>query len=174
MATWSYLIYEIPGNAGLTGFLGYFVSETLKTELHINVPWWLISLATTALVWTLTYRGIQLSARITAMLGGLEVLRRLQQQHGAHEEEHGAHQGGHVRPRGIPYLAGHRVDVAGHGRNAEGDGTHQVGQRDPPGPGPRTPGGPAVALQPGPADRLAETRQRRRVVLAGRGVAGAG
>jgi amino acid transporter len=74
MATWSYLVYEIPGNAGLTGFLGYFVSETLKTELHINVPWWLISLATTALVWTLTYRGIQLSARITAMLGGLEVL----------------------------------------------------------------------------------------------------
>ncbi|HEY1925718.1 MAG TPA: APC family permease [Candidatus Acidoferrum sp.] len=74
MATWSYLVYEIPGNAGLTGFLGYFVSETLKTEFKVNVPWWLIALATTALVWTLTYRGIQLSARATAVLGGIEVL----------------------------------------------------------------------------------------------------
>jgi amino acid transporter len=74
MATWSYLVYEIPGNAGLTGFLGYFVSEMLRSEFKINVPWWLISLATIALVWTLTYRGIQLSARITAILGGIEVL----------------------------------------------------------------------------------------------------
>jgi len=48
------------------------------------------------------------------------------------------------------HLAGHRVDVAGHGGNAEGDGTDQVGQRDPPGPGPGTPGGPAVTgLVPG-------------------------
>ena len=74
MATWSYLVYEIPGNAGLTGFLGYFVSEMLRSEFKINIPWWLISLATIALVWSLTYRGIQLSARITAILGGIEVL----------------------------------------------------------------------------------------------------
>jgi amino acid transporter len=74
MATWSYLVYEIPGNAGLTGFLGYFVSEMLRSEFKINVPWWSISLATIALVWSLTYRGIQLSARITAILGGIEVL----------------------------------------------------------------------------------------------------
>ncbi|MBV8514233.1 MAG: APC family permease [Acidobacteria bacterium] len=74
MATWSYLVYEIPGNAGLTGFLGYFVSDMLHTEFKINIPWWLVSLATIALVWTLTYRGIQLSARITEILGGIEVL----------------------------------------------------------------------------------------------------
>ncbi|MBV9886250.1 MAG: APC family permease [Acidobacteria bacterium] len=72
MATWSYLVYEIPGNAGLTGFLGYFVSDMLHTEFRINVPWYLISLATIALVWTLTYRGIQLSARMTEILGGVE------------------------------------------------------------------------------------------------------
>lgn len=74
MATWSYLVYEIPGNAGLTGFLGYFVSEMLRSEFKIDIPWWLVSLATVALVWTLTFRGIQLSARITAILGGIEVL----------------------------------------------------------------------------------------------------
>lgn len=74
MATWSYLAYEIPGNAGLTGFLGYFVSDMLRTEFKVNVPWYLISLATIALVWALTYRGIQLSARVTAILGLIEIL----------------------------------------------------------------------------------------------------
>ena len=74
MATWSYLAYEIPGNAGLTGFLGYFVSDMLHTEFNLNIPWYLISLATIALVWALTYRGIQLSARVTAILGGVEIL----------------------------------------------------------------------------------------------------
>ena len=39
MATWSYLVYEIPGNAGLTGFLGYFVSDMLHTEFKLNIPW---------------------------------------------------------------------------------------------------------------------------------------
>ena len=32
MATWSYLIYEIFGTAGCTGFLGYLVSDML----HLN------------------------------------------------------------------------------------------------------------------------------------------
>jgi amino acid transporter len=74
MATWSYLAYEIPGNAGLTGFLGYFVSDMLHTEFNVSVPWYLISLATIALVWALTWRGIQLSARVTAILGLIEIL----------------------------------------------------------------------------------------------------
>jgi amino acid transporter len=74
MATWSYLAYEIPGNAGLTGFLGYFVSDMLHTEFNLNIPWYLISLATIALVWALTYHGIQLSARVTAILGLIEIL----------------------------------------------------------------------------------------------------
>jgi amino acid transporter len=74
MATWSYLIYEIIGAAAAVGFLGYLVSDTLKGEFRLQVPWWTIALATTALIWGLTHRGIQLSARITTILGGLEVL----------------------------------------------------------------------------------------------------
>ncbi len=74
MATWSYLIYEILGTAGCTGFLGYIVSDMLQSQFHVNIPWWSIALATTALIWALTHHGIQLSARITALLGGLEVL----------------------------------------------------------------------------------------------------
>lgn len=74
MATWSYLIYEILGAAGSTGFLGYLISDMLKAGLHVNVPWWLFALATTALIWVLTHHGVQLSARITGLLGGLELL----------------------------------------------------------------------------------------------------
>jgi amino acid transporter len=74
MATWSYLIYEILGSAGCVGFLGYLISDTLQAQFHVNVPWWLFALATSALIWALTHHGVQLSARITALLGGLEML----------------------------------------------------------------------------------------------------
>jgi amino acid transporter len=74
MATWSYLIYEILGAAGSTGFLGYLLAEMFKVQFHLNTPWWLFALAATVLIWTFTHRGVQLSARITALLGGLELL----------------------------------------------------------------------------------------------------
>ncbi len=74
MATWSYLIYEILGTAGCTGFLGYLVSDMLRLQFHVNIPWWSFVIATAALIWALTHHGIQLSARVTAILGGLEVL----------------------------------------------------------------------------------------------------
>jgi len=74
MATWSYIIYEILGTAGTTGFLGYLLSDMLQTQFHINIPWWVFVLAASALIWALTHHGIQLSARVTALLGGLELL----------------------------------------------------------------------------------------------------
>jgi amino acid transporter len=74
MATWSYLIYEILGAAGGTGFLGYLISDMLQMRFHVNIPWWSFALAITAVIWALTHHGIQLSARITALLGGLELL----------------------------------------------------------------------------------------------------
>ncbi len=74
MATWSYLVYELLGGAGSSGFLGYLMSDMLRTAFGVSVPWWLISLATFALIWMLTHYGVQLSIRVTAVLGGLEVL----------------------------------------------------------------------------------------------------
>jgi amino acid transporter len=74
MATWSYLIYDFLGPAGSVGFLGYLISDVVRGQLGVNVPWWLISLSTFAAVWALTRHGIQLSMRITALLGGLELL----------------------------------------------------------------------------------------------------
>lgn len=74
MATWSYLIYEIIGAYACIGFIGYLISDWLKTEFHINVAWWLLALAMSALIWALTHRGVQISARVTAILGALELL----------------------------------------------------------------------------------------------------
>jgi amino acid transporter len=74
MATWSYLIYEIIGAAAAVGFLGFLLSDTFKVEFHLNIPWWIIATVTTAVIWWLTHRGIQLSARIATILGALELL----------------------------------------------------------------------------------------------------
>lgn len=74
MATWSYLVYEILGTAGCTGFLGYLISDMLHLQFHLTIPWWSVALATTALIWALTHYGVQLSVRVTAVLGGLEML----------------------------------------------------------------------------------------------------
>jgi amino acid transporter len=74
MATWSYLVYDFLGPAGTTGFLGYLIADILQTQFDLHVPWWLIALATFAVIWMLTRHGIRLSMRITALLGGLELL----------------------------------------------------------------------------------------------------
>ncbi len=74
MATWNYLIYDLLGPAGSTGFLGYMISDILRTELGVNLPWWLVAGAAFALIWVLTHYGIRLSMRTTALLGGLEML----------------------------------------------------------------------------------------------------
>ena len=74
MATWSYLIYDLIGPAGSTGFLGYMLADILRTEFGVNIPWWLIAAAAFALIWVLTHYGIRLSMQSTAIFGSLEIL----------------------------------------------------------------------------------------------------
>jgi amino acid transporter len=74
MATWSYLIYDILGPAASSGFLGYLLADTLQAGLGVKIPWWLIAIATFAIIWFFTYQGIRLSMRTTALLGGFEML----------------------------------------------------------------------------------------------------
>jgi amino acid transporter len=74
MATWNYLIYDLLGPAGTLGFLGYMLSDILRTELGVNIPWWLIAGASFALIWVLAHHGVRLSMRTTALLGSLEML----------------------------------------------------------------------------------------------------
>ena len=74
VATWSYLIYDIIGPAASSGFLGYLLSDTLHTGFGVNIPWWLIAVATFGVIWLFTYYGIRLSMHTTAILGGVEML----------------------------------------------------------------------------------------------------
>ena len=74
MATWSYLIYDIIGPAASSGFLGYLLSDSLHTSFGVNIPWWLIAVATFGVIWIFTHFGIRLSMHTTAILGGLEML----------------------------------------------------------------------------------------------------
>jgi amino acid transporter len=74
MATWNYLIYDLLGPAGTLGFLGYMLSDILRNELSLNIPWWLVAGASFALIWVLAHYGIRLSMHITALLGSLEML----------------------------------------------------------------------------------------------------
>jgi amino acid transporter len=74
MTTWSYLIYDFLGMAGAIGFLGYLASNALDNASGVNVPWWLFALLTFLIVWVLTYRGIAVSIRTTAVLGAVEIL----------------------------------------------------------------------------------------------------
>ena len=74
MTAWSYLIYDMIGPAGSTGFLAYLLSDMLRTGIGLHVPWWLIALLIFGFIWTLTHYGIQLSMRVTALLGGIELL----------------------------------------------------------------------------------------------------
>lgn len=74
MTTWSYLLYDIIGPAGAVGFLGFALSGFLQSGTGINIPWWVFSIATAAIVWVLTYFGIRLSTRTTVILGAVEML----------------------------------------------------------------------------------------------------
>src|SRR5580698_1960685 len=74
IASWSYLIYEVIGASACIGFISFLISDSLKTEFRVDIPWWSIVLAMSALIWWLTHHGVQISARVTALLGTLELL----------------------------------------------------------------------------------------------------
>jgi amino acid transporter len=74
ITTWSYLIYDIAGPAAAIGFLGFHTSILLQNATGVHIAWWIISLATTLVVWVFTYVGIRISAEATAVLGALEIL----------------------------------------------------------------------------------------------------
>jgi amino acid transporter len=74
LATWSYLIYDIVGPAASIGYLGYSTASFVQSVHGGTIPWWLISIATTLIVWVLTYVGIRLSTHTLAVLGAVEML----------------------------------------------------------------------------------------------------
>jgi amino acid transporter len=74
VTTWSYLIYEVIGPGATIGYLGYAAAGFLRAGAGIDIPWWTFAVATSLVVWVLTYLSIRLSAHTTAVLGAVEMV----------------------------------------------------------------------------------------------------
>ena len=59
---------------GLYGLLGIQASLSLKSLFHLDVPWWVCALVAIAAVWYLGWRGIEVGARVVAVLLSLETI----------------------------------------------------------------------------------------------------
>ncbi len=55
------------------GLIGSYLQSTFRTELHINVPWWLIGLVPAALMVFLAFEGVRSSLRTALILFSVEV-----------------------------------------------------------------------------------------------------
>lgn len=58
----------------IAGGFGYYLSTTLTTYLHVDVPWWVCAIGAFILMWFLSYFKITLTGRILGVLLMLEVL----------------------------------------------------------------------------------------------------
>jgi amino acid transporter len=76
LTSWMYVLYSPLCGGPIYGYFGYIVSQELKTNYQINVPWlwWVCVLAGAPLIAFLQHRGIRISARAMLILGGLEML----------------------------------------------------------------------------------------------------
>lgn len=59
---------------GLYGLLGIQASLSLRSLFHVDVPWWVCALVAVFAVWYLGWRGIEVGARVVAVLLTLETL----------------------------------------------------------------------------------------------------
>jgi len=76
LTSWMYVLYAPLAGGPIYGYFGYILSQELKTNYQINVPWlwWVCVLAGAPLIAFLQHRGIKISARAMLILGGLEMI----------------------------------------------------------------------------------------------------
>jgi amino acid transporter len=76
LTSWMYVLYSPLCGGPIYGYFGYILSQELKANYQINVPWlwWLCIVAGAPLIAFLQHRGIKISARAMLILGGLEML----------------------------------------------------------------------------------------------------
>jgi len=73
LSSWLYFLYD-PTVAGFVlAFIGYVLEQVLKTEYGVTFPWWLFLLVAGSFVAFVTYRGIELSAKVLVLFGTAEV-----------------------------------------------------------------------------------------------------
>ncbi len=71
---WLYFGAYVLLAVGLFTSNGAFLKNYLQTELSINIPWWILSLALMGLVFALSIRSIKASVRVDLALLGIEMV----------------------------------------------------------------------------------------------------
>jgi len=76
LTSWMYVLYAPLCGGPIYAYFGFIVSQELKTNYQISVPWlwWACVLVGAPLIAFLQHRGIKISARAMLILGGLEML----------------------------------------------------------------------------------------------------
>ena len=76
LTSWMYVLYAPLAGGPIYGYFGFIVSQELKTNYQISVPWlwWVCILVGAPLVAFLQHRGIKISARAMLILGGTEMI----------------------------------------------------------------------------------------------------
>ena len=74
LTAWIYILYDPTSTAINLAFMGYFVQNACRTEVGVFFPWWAFFLPAVAVVTTMVYRGIEVSAKAMAWLTAVEVL----------------------------------------------------------------------------------------------------
>ena len=73
LTAWIYFLYDPTSTAINLAFMGYFVQNACRTEIGVFFPWWAFFLPAVAVVTTMVYRGIEVSAKAMAWLTAVEV-----------------------------------------------------------------------------------------------------
>src|SRR6266511_3880129 len=76
LTSWMYVLYSPLSGGPIYGFFGFILSEELKANYDVNLPWlwWAFVLVGAPFTAFLQHRGIELSARALLVLGGAEIL----------------------------------------------------------------------------------------------------
>jgi amino acid transporter len=75
LTAWLYFLYDPVGTAINLAFMGLLLEKSLLADFGIFwFPWWLFLVLGALLIGVLTYRGIEISARLMMLLGILEIV----------------------------------------------------------------------------------------------------
>ena len=73
ITTWLYFLYDPVAVASVCGFTGLLVQNTVSSQYHVHISWYIWFFIFLAIVTVFTLFGIALSVKAMLVLGGLEV-----------------------------------------------------------------------------------------------------
>ncbi|MBB2914581.1 amino acid transporter [Streptosporangium becharense] len=72
VTAWAYFLYDPLLPTLVLLVTSGILTPVIEANLGVHIPWWLIALVLLAVVFTATYRGVKISARLTLVLGVVE------------------------------------------------------------------------------------------------------